>query len=181
MLTQEHRAAYQNDGVVRIKNAFSQEWLDEVRSSIEFGRANPGPMYLDYSKDTNPGTYCTDMWIWRENIHMKNFIFNSPAAELAGEAMEASSVALVTDNWLVREAGAVNRAPWHHDNPYFDVSGEWCVLWMGLEPVRQGEGVVFLKGSHKWGRNSCLSALPAPDKRQHYRNPMSPHRTSLKI
>jgi hypothetical protein len=127
MLTQEHRAAYQNDGVVRIKNAFSQEWLDEVRSSIEFGRANPGPMYLDYSKDTNPGTYCTDMWIWRENIHMKNFIFNSPAAELAGEAMEASSVALVTDNWLVREAGAVNRAPWHHDNPYFDVSGEWCV------------------------------------------------------
>ena len=23
---------------------------------------------------------------------------------------------------------------------------------MGLEPVRQGEGVVFLKGSHKWGR-----------------------------
>ena len=52
MLTQEHIAAYQNDGVVRIKNAFSQEWLDEVRSSIEFGRANPGPMYLDYSKDT---------------------------------------------------------------------------------------------------------------------------------
>ncbi len=102
MLTQEHIAAYQNDGVVRIKNAFSQEWLDEVRSSIEFGRANPGPMYLDYSKDTNPGTYCTDMWIWRENTHMKNFIFNSPAAELAGEVMEANSVALVTDNWVVR-------------------------------------------------------------------------------
>ena len=152
MLSQDHIAAYQHDGVVRIKNAFSQEWLDEVRSSIEFGRANPGPMYLDYSKDTSPGTYCTDMWIWRENTHMKNFIFNSPAAELAGEVMEANSVALVTDNWLVREAGAVNKAPWHHDNPYFDVSGEWCVLWMGLEPVRQGEGVVFLKGSYKWGR-----------------------------
>jgi len=23
---------------------------------------------------------------------------------------------------------------------------------MGLEPVRRGEGVVFLKGLHKWGR-----------------------------
>lgn len=63
MLSQEHMAAYQNNGVVRIKNAFSQEWLDEARRSIEFGRSNPGPMYLDYSKDTNPGTYCTDMWI----------------------------------------------------------------------------------------------------------------------
>ena len=36
---------------------------------------------------------------------------------------------LVTDNWLIREAGAVNRAPWwHHDAPYFDLDGEWCVL-----------------------------------------------------
>lgn len=49
---------------------------------------------------------------------MKNFIFNSPAAKLAGEAMQANSISLVTDNWLVRE----------------------------------GEGVVFIKGSHKWGR-----------------------------
>ena len=38
MLTQEHMSAYRNDGVVQIKNAFSQEWLDEVRSLIEFGR-----------------------------------------------------------------------------------------------------------------------------------------------
>ena len=42
MLSQEHMAAYQNNGVVRIKSAFSQEWLDEARRSIEFGRSNPG-------------------------------------------------------------------------------------------------------------------------------------------
>ena len=35
MLTQEHMTAYRNDGVVRIKNAFSQDWLDEARRSIQ--------------------------------------------------------------------------------------------------------------------------------------------------
>ena len=60
---------------------------------------------------------------------------------------------LVTDNWLVREARALNRAPWHHDGPYFDLDGTWCVLWMGLEPVGPGEGVVFLRGSHRWDRH----------------------------
>ncbi|MEI9414423.1 phytanoyl-CoA dioxygenase family protein [Mesorhizobium sp. Cs1321R2N1] len=123
MLSDQQIRAYEEDGVVVLRNVFSKDWLDEVRRAVNFGRANPGPMYLDYSKDTKPGTYCADMWIWRENEHMKNFIFNSPAARLAGETMRAESVALITDNWMVREAGAVNRAPWHQDNPYFDVSG----------------------------------------------------------
>ena len=59
-------------------------------------------MYLDYSTDTNPGTDCADMWIWRENAHMNNLIFNSLAAELAGKAIDGNSVALVAENWLVR-------------------------------------------------------------------------------
>ena len=151
-LSDEKIGRYKEDGVVCLRGAFNPKWLHTVGESITRGRANPSEMYLDYSADTKPGTYCTDMWIWRENPEMKQFISESPAASLAGQLMKAESVMLVTDNWLVREAGAVNRAPWHHDNPYFDVSGQWCVLWMGLEPVGPGEGVVFLKGSHRWGR-----------------------------
>ncbi len=151
-LSNETIRQYKEDGVICLRAVFDSKWLHTVGESIARGRANPGEMYLDYSADTNPGSYCTDMWIWPENSEMRQFIFESPAASLTGQLMGAESVVLVTDNWMVREAGAVNRAPWHHDNPYFDVSGEWCVLWMGLEPVGAGEGVVFLKGSHRWGR-----------------------------
>ncbi len=147
------RSRYEADGVVCLRQVFDRHWLDVVARSFERGRASPGPMYLDYSAATRPGTYCTDMWIWPDNPEMKAFIFDSPAASVVGELMNVDSVMLVTDNWLVREAGAVNRAPWHHDDPYFDVGGKWCVLWMGLEPVGPGEGVVFLKGSHKWQRH----------------------------
>lgn len=151
-INEEQLWQYRSDGVVCLHQVFDRDWLDVVAQSISRGRANPSEMYLDYSAETKPGSYCTDMWIWRDNLEMAKFIFESPAAAVVGELMDSESVMLVTDNWLVREAGAVNRAPWHHDNSYFDVSGEWCVLWMGLEPVGSGEGVVFLKGSHRWGR-----------------------------
>ena len=153
MITPEQKRAYNEDGVVCLRGLFDSHWLDVARRAIDHGRANTGPMYLDYSSETRPRSYETDFWVWQENDAMRTFIFDSPAAAIAGELMGVDSVMLVTDNWLVREAGAVNRAPWHHDGPYFDLDGRWCVLWMGLEPVGPGEGVVFLRGSHKWNRH----------------------------
>ena len=152
MIGADLRRAYETDGVVCLRSAFDARWLAIAADAIEQGRANPGPMYIDYSAETKPGTYCGDFWIWQRAPAMRTFIFESPAARIVGELMGVPSVMLVTDNWLVRDAGAVNKAPWHHDAPYFDLDGKWCVLWMALEPVGPGEGIVVLKGSHKWGR-----------------------------
>ena len=152
MINSRQRESYEQDGVVCLRSVFDAHWLSVIADAIEQGRANPGPMYVDYSAETIPGTYSTDFWIWQNVQPMKEFIFNSPSARITGELMDVNSVMLVTDNWLIRTAGAVNKAPWHHDGPYFDLDGKWCVLWMALEPVGLGEGVVFLKGSHRWGR-----------------------------
>ena len=152
MIGPDLRRAYETDGVVCLRQAFDAGWLTVASDAIEQGRANPGPMYIDYSAETAPGTYYGDFWTWPQVPAMRSFIFDSPAARLVGEVMGVASVMLVTDNWLIREAGAVNRAPWHHDAPYFDLDGKWCVLWMALEPVGPGEGIVVLKGSHRWGR-----------------------------
>ncbi len=153
MITPDQKRAFDEDGVVCLRRVFEPHWLEVGGRAIDFGRANPGPMYLDYSSETRPRSYETDFWVWQQNDAMRELIFESPAARIAGELMGVASVMLVTDNWLVREAGAVNRAPWHHDGPYFDLDGKWCVLWMGLEPVGPGEGVVFLRGSHRWNRH----------------------------
>ncbi len=152
MIGADVRRAYETDGVVCLRNAFDARWLAVAADAIEQGQANPGPMHIDYSAQTKPGTYCGDFWIWRQAPAMRAFIFESPAARIVGELMGVPCVMLVTDNWLVRDAGAVNKAPWHHDAPYFDLDGKWCVLWMALEPVGPGEGIVVLKGSHRWGR-----------------------------
>ena len=52
---------------------------------------------------------------------------------------------------------------------------------MGLEPVRKGEGVVFLKGSHKWGRKFMPFGFAATGQKAALQESMCPHQTSLKI
>jgi ectoine hydroxylase-related dioxygenase (phytanoyl-CoA dioxygenase family) len=153
MIDAETREIYERDGVVCLRKAFSIDWLVLAAQAITRSRSKPGPMFIDYSKDTKANSYFGDFWVWPNVPEMRDFIFHSPAAQLAGEVLGVTSTMLVTDNWLVREAGTTNRAPWHHDGPYFDLDGRWCVLWMGLEPIEYGEGIVFLKGSHKWKRH----------------------------
>ena len=96
-VSSDDRRACREDGVVCLRGVFDDDWLDTIARSIERGRAQPSPMYLDYSAETKPGTYCTDMWIWRENPEMHRFIFDSPAAALVGDLMGVDSVVLVTD------------------------------------------------------------------------------------
>ena len=66
--------------------------------------------------------------------------------------MGAARVAMVMDNWFMREAGATNGAPWHHDEPYFDFEGRLCILWLPLEPVSREQGLTFIRGSHRRGQ-----------------------------
>ncbi len=146
----EVRRRFLEDGVVCLRQAFDRHWLAVAADIFEQGNAARGPLFVDYSADTRPETYFGDFWIWHQVPAMRRFIFESPAPALAGGVMDVNTVMLVTDNWLVREAGTCNHAPWHHDGPYFDLDGQWCVLWMSLERVEKNEGVVFVKGSHRW-------------------------------
>ena len=49
MITPEQKRAYEEDGVVCLRQVFDAHWLDTAARAIEHGRANPGPMYLDYT------------------------------------------------------------------------------------------------------------------------------------
>ena len=71
---------------------------------------------------------------------------------LAAAVLEATRINLVMDNWFVREAGAIDRAPWHHDIAYFDFEGRMCVLWLPLESTGKAEGIELIRGSHLWDR-----------------------------
>ena len=75
MIDSDVRHACATDGVVRLRAAFDAGWLAVASDAIEQGRANPDPMYIDYSAQMKPGTYCGDFWIWRQVPAMRAFIF----------------------------------------------------------------------------------------------------------
>ena len=146
------RAAYQRDGVVCLRGCFELRWLDLIRQGIERNKQRPGPFFRDHTPEGSPARYVFDYWTWRQIPEFESVIFGAPAAQLAGELLDASETTLLMDNWFMREAGATNGAPWHHDEPYFDFEGRMCNVLIPIEAASADELLTFVRGSHRWGK-----------------------------
>lgn len=143
-------AAYARDGVVCLRDVFSPELIDLTARGIDRNIAHPGRFFRDQTPDGSPGRYMFEYWAWPDIPEFAELIHASPAAEIAGRLMGATSATLIMDNWFMKEAGAANGAPWHHDKPYFDFEGQMCNVWFPLEDASEEEGLSFVRGSHLW-------------------------------
>ena len=143
---------YQRDGVVHLKNVFDPEWIELLRQGIASDMANPSPRLESRSKEGAQARFLEDFWAWSLFPEFNRFVHHSPAAQMAGELMNASQINLVMDNWFMREAGAESRAPWHQDFAYFDFEGTMSVLWLPLEACGPDEGIELVRGSHMWDK-----------------------------
>lgn len=146
------REAFRRDGVVHLAGAFEPAWLERLGAGIARDMADPGPRFEARTMGGSDARYCENYWAWSDIPEFDDFVRDSPAAGIAAALMDAARINLVMDNWFLREAGAVARAPWHHDVAYFDFEGTMCVLWLPLEPVAATEGIAFVRGSHRWGK-----------------------------
>ena len=143
---------FQDDGVLHLPGAFKTEWLTLLARGIDRDIANPGPRFEARSTPNSDARYYESFWVWSDIPEFRQFVFESPAAQLAAELLDARRINLVMDNWFRREAGARSRPPWHHDIAYFDFEGTMCVLWLPLEATPKQDGISFVRGSHRWGR-----------------------------
>jgi len=147
------RASYDRDGVVCLRQAFAPHWLGQIADGIAQDCARPHRFFRDETPPGSPAKYLFGFWSWPDNPALRDVVFNSPAAGIAGRLMGADAVTMIMDNWFLREAGATNGAPWHHDEPYFDFDGgRMCAIWIPLEPASREEALTFAAGSHRWGK-----------------------------
>ena len=143
---------FRRDGVVKLSQRFSHDWIDLLRSSIDQSFEQPSGNFTRHTKAPKAPGYYEDFWAWSRYPGFERFVRHSPAAPLAAALMGAKRINLVMDNWFVREAGSASRPPFHHDISYFDFTGTMCVLWLPLEPVSGGNGITFVRGSHLWNK-----------------------------
>lgn len=147
------RDAYWRDGVVCLRRVIDEPWLDCAGTGIDQAFKTPGRFFRDQTPPGSPARYVFDYWNWQNLPAFRRLVLDSPLAGLVADLFEARSLHLLMDNWFLREAGATNGAPWHHDEPYFDFDGgRKCVFWFPLEPASRDEGLIFLAGSHRWGK-----------------------------
>jgi len=147
------REIFDRDGVVCLRGVIDEPWLECCRAGVARAVRRPGPFFRDQTPEGSPARYVFDYWNWQNIPEFRRLVLESPFAAMIASLLRAESLNMLMDNWFLREAGATNGAPWHHDEPYFDFDGgRKCVMWFPLEPASRDEGLTFLGGSHRWGR-----------------------------
>lgn len=152
-ITDSEIAAWREDGVIALRGVFSNDWLRLLREGVDAAMNDPSTVSKDYAKD-GKGRFFTDHFMYRRFDAFRRFLYESPAAVIAATLMGAHKINLIDEHLLVKEPGTDTPTYWHHDLPYFEVSGnDFCSLWIPLDPVSKDTGALkFVKGSHRWGK-----------------------------
>lgn len=145
--------AFARDGVVVIRNAFAEHWLESLAHGVERNIGAPGPDATRYTPEDEPGKFYDDYCNWQRVPEYRDFVFNSPAAAMVGALMRSNEVRLYHEHVLIKEPGTHAVTPWHHDLPYYGVEGtQLCSVWLPLDPIPLSVCPEFVAGSHRWGR-----------------------------
>jgi len=152
ILSEKEIIQFREQGAVFLKNKFDISWIKKLKKGIKKDIKNPSPRFKSHTIQKDVPAYLEDYWTWDLVPEFKDFVFNSPYAEIASELMSAKKINLVMDNWFLREGGSKSSTPFHHDISYFDMEGTMCVLWLPLQATGKNEGVAWVKGSHLWNK-----------------------------
>ncbi|MSP83874.1 MAG: phytanoyl-CoA dioxygenase [Alphaproteobacteria bacterium] len=146
-------ADYEADGAVCLRQCFPARWIDALAAGFERNMADPGPNASCFTPAGNPGGYFDDFGNWNRIAEYRAFVFDSPAAGIAGGLMRSRTARLFLENMLIKEPGTLEASPWHQDLPYYCVDGaQLCSVWVPLDPVPRSACVEFVAGSHRWGK-----------------------------
>jgi len=149
-ITKSEIDEYHSEGVVFLQQLFDEQWIDLLCDGMAANRKAPTDRSRVWDRDSEGRTMFWDSQAWQGIEQYQRFIFDSPAAELAGELMGATDINFFFDAVFVRSPGTQFSTPWHQDEPYWSVEGyDTCTIWMPLVPVKQESCLSFVPGSHR--------------------------------
>ena len=143
---------FQNDGVLVLRGLFT-DWVETLRAGIDANIASPSADVRIYRNEDDTGLFFGDYCNWDRFSEYRDFVYRSPAAEIASRLTGSRTIRFFHEHVLVKEPGTYVSTPWHHDQPYYPVDGtQTCSLWLALDEVPKETCVEFVAGSHRWGQ-----------------------------
>lgn len=141
--------AFRRDGVVMLPAMFDAEWIELLRQGLRRHLEAPSPRARVWDRDEHGRTMFWDAMAWHDVDEYQRFVFESPAAEIAGRMLGSSQINFFFDAVFVRSPGSQFKTPWHQDEPYWSVEGhDTCTIWMPLVSVKAKNALAFVPGSH---------------------------------
>ena len=152
-ITQDEINTFDVDGVVCLRQFFDTNTVELLQEIAEENILNPSPMAIDASQG-GTGRFFGDTFVWAHHPHLKEFVWRSPAADMAKEILQSNKIYVIFDQFLIKDPGTSTPTLWHHDQTYWPVAGsQVATMWIALDPVTNATGAVeYIKGSHKWGK-----------------------------
>ncbi len=126
-ISQRQIETFQCDGAICLRRAFPRKWLESLAAGVEKNFENPGPYSTRYTPEGMPGGFYDDYCNWQVIEEYRDFVLNSPAAEIAARMTGSDSVRIYHEHVLVKEPGTGEVTPWHHDLPYWGSRETSCV------------------------------------------------------
>ncbi|MDW3213782.1 MAG: phytanoyl-CoA dioxygenase family protein [Ilumatobacteraceae bacterium] len=144
---------FERDGAAVLRGALSPDFIEQLAAGVEYNRTHPSEWSHRYTNPDESVGFWTDYVTWPNVPEYRAVVFESGLARVAARLMRSDTVRFFHEHVLVKEPGASERTPWHHDQPYYSVDGDQNVsMWIGLDPVPHDRAVRFLAGSHRWNR-----------------------------
>ncbi|MEP3630365.1 MAG: phytanoyl-CoA dioxygenase family protein [Hyphomicrobiales bacterium] len=149
-ITEDAKREFRDNGATVLRGVFS-DWIKTLQDGVAANMKDHDQGARIYKGENGGGRFFVDYCNWDRIPEYKDFIFNSTAAEIGAELMESQKVQLFHEHVLVKEAETGVPTPWHHDAPYYCVSGPKTLsLWIPLDVVPRETTLEFVPGSHKW-------------------------------
>ena len=145
--------AYEEDGVVCLRGAFSKEWVDLLDSEMEeaLGVPYPSEYAFTVAEPDEPGFFFVDSLVWQRFDQFKRFAFDSPAPDIAQRIMRTQGLVFYFDAVFQKNPGTTRETPWHYDETYWPLTGtQSCNMWTAVDPVPKAAALYLVRGSHKW-------------------------------
>ncbi|HSV52929.1 MAG TPA: phytanoyl-CoA dioxygenase family protein [Burkholderiaceae bacterium] len=151
--------AFQRNGAVLLRGLVSDAWRAKLAAVCARGQdlaTDPGTHYTDptfglaVAKPVRSETFVKDN-NWKVDDDMRDFIQQSPLADVARLAMGSREVRLYEDLIICKGAGSDQPTPWHQDDGQWPMLGlQMCGIWFCLEEATQATGSLrFAAGSHR--------------------------------
>lgn len=115
-ITEDEIRTYREDGVVCLRQFFDAATIERLRSVVDRDMTDPAPIVIDATRD-GEGRFQGNTFVWKHYPELEDFVFNSPAADMASAVLGSPKVNIIFDQFLVKEPGTTTPTPWHHDAP----------------------------------------------------------------
>lgn len=148
-ITQEHQEVYARDGVVCVRGMFDEEWVAKMRTAVDEVVASAGEHGV--KGPSHSEEFLSIIYLWRRSGAFRDYILNSPAAEIVGRVLGAKEIRAFQDHLFIKPLGSPHIMAWHHDATTWPMRGEQVpTLWLALTKVTAENGrLEFVAGLHK--------------------------------